>query len=133
MGVTDFNTWVAPDLTLTLRGRSYTKRTPSVEEMGMILAAAVRAEVNLELVDGPIPVEIQEVLDTIGDKHPALGDAYEQMVADNVAPYERDRMAYYAVFYWARGKDYADRLAKVLWSPRDLGEFAAGGEAVPKD
>jgi hypothetical protein len=131
MGAIDFGEWVAPELTLTLRGNTYTRGVPTVQEMGQILAAAVRAEVNLKLVKGEIPAEIQAVLDTIGDQHPALGDAYAQMVADNVAPYERDRMSYYAVFYWARGKDYADRLAKILWLPRAVGEEPAG-EAAPK-
>ena len=131
MGAIDFGEWVAPDLKLELGGRTYMVRPPTVEAAKMILAAAVRGEVNLRLVEGEIPKEVQAVLDTIGDEHPALGDAYAEMVADKVPAATIDRMAYYAVFYWARGKEYADTLAKLLWLPRETTTDTAG-EPAPK-
>jgi hypothetical protein len=53
------------------------------------------------------------------------------MVANKVPAATIDRVTYYAVFYWARGKEYADTLAKLLWMPRDLTPGIAGG-AAPK-
>lgn len=131
----DFASWAVPDLIIPLRGRTYTVRPPSVDDMGKLLACAVRGEVNLlRSVAGPIPDEVQEVLDSIGpDEHPALGEVYHQMVADGVHPVTIDRMAYYAVFYWARGKEYADTIAAVLWSPRDLdADIESESEPAPK-
>lgn len=131
MGAVDFSEWVAPDLTITLGDRTYTVRPPSVEAAKQILAAAVRGEVNLGLVKGTVPPEVQAVLDAIEpDRHPALGDAFTAMVEDGVPATTIDRVAYYAVFYWARGKEYADTLAKVLWLPRDVA--SAGSDAAPK-
>ena len=131
MGAIDFGEWVAPDLKLELGGHAYTVRPPTVEAAKMILAAAVRGEVNLGLVKGEIPEEVQAMLDSIGDEHPALGDAYAAMVTDKVPAATIDRVAYYAVFYWARGKEYADTLAKLLWLPRELSPKGPGG-ARPK-
>lgn len=132
MGAVDFSEWVAPDLELTLEGRTYTVRPPSVEAAKQILAAAVRGEVNLGLVQGEIPDEVQGILDSIKPgEHPALGEAYAVMAADGVPKTTLDRMAYYAVFYWARGKEYADTLAKLLWLPRELGTTGEA-DAAPK-
>jgi hypothetical protein len=131
MGAIDFGEWVAPDLELTLGGHTYKIRPPSVEAMKQVLAAGVLGEVKLGLVQGDVPDEVQKILDTIGNKHPALGSAYEQMVADEIDHVSIDRMAVYAVFYWARGKEYADSLAKIMWLPRDLKAGTAGG-AAPK-
>lgn len=134
MSAVDFEEWAAPGLDITLGGRTYTVPPPSVDDAKKILAAAVRGEVKLGLVKGEIPAEVQAVLDTIGDGHPALGPVYGQMVADGVAAMTIDRAAYYAVFYWARGKDYADSLASILWAPREVGENTAeaGEAASPK-
>lgn len=132
MGAVDFEEWVAPDLQITLGGRTYSVQPPSVDAAKKILAAAVRGEVKLGLVKGQIPAEVQRVLDAIGpDEHPALGAAYAQMVADGVPAVTIDRVAYYAVFLWARGKEYADALAKALWLPRDTAAERSGG-AAPK-
>jgi len=130
MGAVDFTEWAVPDLILTFRGVTYTVAPPSVADMKLILAAAARAEVNLRLVAGPLPPEVEELLATVGDRHPALGDdVFDQMVADGVPGPAIDRMAYYAAFFWARGREYADRLAVFLWTPRDPD---GGGDAVPK-
>lgn len=133
MSAVDFEQWATPDLTITLGGRTYSVRPPSVDSAKKIIAAAVRGEVNLGLVKGEIPDAVQSVLDSIGpDEHPALGDAYARMAADGVPSATIDRVAYYAVFFWARGKEYADTLAKVLWLPREAGE-QDGADADPKD
>ena len=125
MGAVDFAEWAAPGLELTFGGRTYVVQPPSVAAGRQILAAAIRGEVALGWAPGPVPPEVQEVLDSIGDNHPGLGrDVYEQMAADGVPQASIDRMAYYAVFYWARGKAYADALARLLWSVDGL----TGGE-----
>lgn len=99
--------------------------------MGKLLASAVRGEVNLGLVEGEIPDEVQEILDALQpDEHPALGATYQQMVDDGVHPVTIDRMAYYAIFYWARGKEYADALATILFTPRAVDQVES--EPVPK-
>lgn len=132
MSAVDFEQWVAPDLKITLGGRTYEVQPPSVDSAKKIIAAAVRGEVNLGLVQGEIPAEVQRVLDSIEqDEHPALGAAYPAMIADGIPALTIDRVAYYAVFFWARGKEYADTLAKLLWLPRDLSGEGAGG-ARPK-
>lgn len=119
MSAVDFGEWAAVDgLTLTLGGRTYTAPPPSVRAMRQVLAAAVRAEVNLGLVKGEIPDEVQAVLDDISaDEHPALGPVYGQLADAGTPQVVVDRMAYYAVFYWARGRAYADELARALWAP----------------
>ena len=122
--VVDFAQWVTPDLVLPLRGELYQVRPPTVEAAQQIIAAAARAEINLGIAKGPVSAEVQEILDGIGpDDHPALGEAYEWMVANGVPAPDIDRAAYYAVFYWAKGRDYADKIARALWAP------AADGEA----
>lgn len=130
MGAVDFAEWAAPGLELTFGGRTYMVRPPSVREAAQVLAAAVRGEVALGLVSGPVPDEMQAVLDQIGDSHPGLGDdVHAQLVSDGVPQQTIDRMAYYAVFYWARGRQYADTLARLMWSPP---AESAGEEAAPK-
>jgi hypothetical protein len=123
----DFSQWAIPALPLTLGGRTYEVRPPCVADMRKLLACAVRAEVNLGVVKGPIPDDIQTVLDTIKpDDHPALGKTvHDQMVADGVHPTTIDRMAYYAVLYWTRGKTVADVYAAALWTPRARDEVPA--------
>lgn len=135
MGAVDFEQWAVPSLKLTLGGRTYEVPPPSVERAKLIVAAAVRGEVKLGLVKKEIPAEVQAVLDTIDpNDHPALtGEVYDAMLADGHDIVSVDRMAYYAVFYWARGKQYADDLATILWTSRDLQEEspAEAADAVP--
>lgn len=128
---TDFTSWAVPNLELTLGERTFVVRPPSVDDMGKLLACAVRGEVGLGIVNGPIPPEVQGVLDSIKDEHPALGATYHEMVAAEVPATTVDRMAYYAVFYWARGKDYADRIATLLWGRETL-DLEGTGEPAPK-
>lgn len=124
MPLVDFSNWVDSDLTLELGERRWTVPLPDVAAAKKILAAAVRAEINLGLVKGvtEVPAEVQGILDTIepGD-HPALGPVYKQLHDAGVNPEVIDRMAYYAVFYWARGEEYAEAIATLLWAPREAG------------
>lgn len=133
MSAVDFAAWALEDLEVTLRGRTYLVRPPSVEAGKKILAAALRGEVRLGIEKSEIPAEVQAVLDSIKPtEHPALGEqVYEQMVADGISQVEIDRVSYYAVFYWARGKEYADKLATALWALPST-ETAEAGEAAPK-
>ena len=136
MSAVDFETWVVPDLEIRLPspdgtpgGCTYMVRPPTVEAAKQILAAAVAGEVRFGLVKGEIPEAVQSVLDTIGETHPGLGqDVYDQMVADGHAAAVIDRVSVYSVFFWARGKAYADALAQLLWTPAP----EVGETAVPK-
>lgn len=128
MGAVDFSEWVAPDLVLTLGGRTYRVPPPNVEQAKKIIAAAVRGEVKLRIVKGEIPAEVQTVLDTVKPlERVGLGSVADQLAADGVPVETIDRMDYYAIFYWARGKEYADSLAVILWTPR-----AEAGAPAPK-
>ena len=123
----DFGEWAAPGLELTFGGGTYLVPPPTVEDAKKLLAMAVRAEIGLGLVKGDVPDEVQAVLDTIpSGEHPALGPAYALLVAADVPQPTIDRMAYYATFYWARGKGYADALARILWGPVEAEEAEAG-------
>jgi hypothetical protein len=122
----DFAEWAAPDLVFeNLGGHTFTVCPPRVDDAARVLALAVRAEVNLGVVpEGtPIPEPVAELLESIGPTdHPALGAAFYEMKAKGLNAPTIDRAAYYAVFYWARGKRYADALATLLWAPRAPGE-----------
>jgi hypothetical protein len=139
----DFTEWAAPDLVFVNLGadsegnggHTFRVRPPSVDDSAKVLALAVRGEVNMGIVSGvEIPEPIQEVLDSIeaGD-HPALGAAFYEMRDAGISSATIDRAAYYAIFYWARGKRYADALAKLMWSERGAeGEGGASGDAPRK-
>lgn len=131
MSSRDFAAWAEPNLVLTLGERTYTVRPPSVADGGKLLALAVRGEVAVGITPGPVSDEVQEVLDSIGhDEHPALGaDVYAQLVADGVSDKTINRMAYYAIFYWTRGAEYADWIAAALFTPRDIDGVLAEAEA----
>ena len=138
MSAVDFSEWAAPDLTFNnLGGHAFTVSPPSVDDAVRVLALAVRGEIKLGIVpkDTAIPPEIQAVLDEIKpDDHPALGETFHEMKAKGLNSATIDRAAYYAIFYWARGKKYADALATLMWSPRAQGEetAAAAGDASRK-
>lgn len=134
MATVDFESWAVPQLKLTLGERTYSVRPPSVADAGKLLASALRAEVNLGISAGPLPDEVLNVLATIKPgEHPALGDVFQQLIDDGIHQATIDRMAYYAVFYWARGKGYADSIAAILWAPRELTGTAGAGEGeAPK-
>ncbi|MDT3331402.1 hypothetical protein Q9S78_12055 [Microbacterium sp. KSW-18] len=119
MAAVDFGAWAAPNLEIKLGDRTYEVRPPSVEDAKLILALAVRGEVKLGMVKAKVPTEVEALIKTIPkDAHPALGDAFERMRRDGHPAATIDRVAYYAIFFWARGKAYADSLAAILWTPR---------------
>lgn len=129
MPATDFAQWAIPDLELTLGGRTYSVRPPSVDAAAKVLAAAAYLEVRLGIV-AELPEEIKTVLDAFGpDDHPGLGAVHAQLVADEVDLETIDRMNCYSILYWVKGKDYADALAALLWAPREPVEGEAVGEA----
>lgn len=131
----DFQSWAEPDLVIPLGGQTFQVRPPSVDDAAKVLACAVRGEVNLRMIEGPIPDEVQAVLDTIGpDDHPALGETYHEMKRAGLSPVTIDRLGYYAVFYWARGEEYADTLARLLFTPRVTDDLFPDedGEPAPK-
>ena len=136
MSAVDFEAWAVGPLKLSMQGKTYVVPVPDTERAKYILAAAARGEVNLGLKAGPLPPEVEAVLASMpDDEHPGLGrEVWQQMVADAILPEVRDRMAYYAVFYWARGKLFADWVATILWSPgaEEARAAAAGGGASPK-
>jgi hypothetical protein len=140
----DFAEWAAPDLVFKnlgadsrgLGGHTFTVCPPTVDDMSKVLALAVRGEVRLGIApEGTeIPEPILEVLDSIGPTdHPALGATFYEMKDKGINAPTIDRAAYYAVFYWARGKRYADALALLLWAhaAAEAGT-PAGGASAPK-
>lgn len=132
MAAVDFTDWAVPDLVLALGGRTYRVPPPSVARARHVLACVVRAEINLGLHPGPLPDELGAVLAELDEMplgHVSLGpDLYEQMVADGHPPLTIDRIAYYALFHWARGKQRADAIATALWAPRQ--EESGDGERL---
>lgn len=132
----DFESWAIPDLVIPLKGsdgqlRDFVVHPPSVDDTGKLLASAIRGEINLGIVEGEMPPEVQAVLDSIKDEHPSLGAAYQEMVDAGVNPITIDRMAYYCVFYWTRSKEYADKLAVLLWA-REQEDVAEVADLAPK-
>lgn len=115
----DFAAWAQKDLVIPFGGHTYRVSPPDVDRAAILLACAVRGEVNIGIVSGPIPDDVQKVLNSITEAHPALTEeVYQQMVANKVPKVSIDRFAYYATFYWARGEAYADELARLMFAPR---------------
>lgn len=128
-GAVDFGAWARPDLVLTLGGRTYVVRPPSVADMRQVLALAVRAEVGRDAV----PAEVAAVLDDLPtDGHPALGAAYGDLVAAGVDPETLARVGVYATLFWARGREYADAAAEAVWGPERDKAAADAADADPK-
>lgn len=134
MGFSDFDEWAEEPWHLELGGVTYVVTPPSVKAYGQLLAAAVAGEVNVGLVAGPLPEEVQRVLETVGDDHPALGnDVYQQMVDNGVSHATINKASVYGVYYWTRGQAYADRMAVFLWrKPEDGTGEEQPERATPK-
>lgn len=137
----DFKAWAQQDLVMPLPTplgvRDFRVRPPSVADAAKLLACAVRGEIELRLVPvKEIPENVQAVLDTIEPgEHPALGATYDEMVEAGLSQVTIDRFAYYAIFFWARGEEYADTLARILFAPRVTDELFPdedGGAPRPK-
>lgn len=117
----DFTAWVEPNLDVTLGGVQYSCPPPSVAAAKIIVAFAVLSEHRLGLVTGDPDPELVELADSRADSRLAvitLGSTiYDRMVADGVTQTTIDRVGYYAMHFWARGKTQADWLAQAMWSP----------------
>lgn len=119
MASVDFTDWVAPNLVLTLGGKTYTVAPPNVAESRLILALAVRSEIQLGLTKVAMPPELAAALEHASGQplgEITLGDQYQTLIDDGHAAPTIDRMAFYAMLYWARGKGRADDLAQAMWS-----------------
>lgn len=102
--------------------------------MRPILALVASAEVRLGLAAAELAPDLEEiskVLDGTPLAELTLGaEVYARMEADGVSPITRDRVGYYAMFYWARGKERADKIAAAMWTPdREISEDDVPGEA----
>jgi hypothetical protein len=133
MGAVDFTDWAIPDLVITLGGREYRLAPPSVARARPMLALVVGAEIKIGLAKGPLPDELATLHDEVAGQplaEVALGtELCDQMEGDGLPRATIDRVAYYALFHWIRGKDRADAIAQVLWAPRDGGEPVEDAQA----
>jgi hypothetical protein len=134
MAAKDFTTWARPDLVLTLPGREYRSRPPTLGEIDLLLAIAVRLELEIGLVQGEMPSDLAALIEQNADTPVAvisLGqETYDAMVAEKVDHEVIRRMGLYAVLYWARGEAKADVIAEFLWGHETQQDEA---EAAPKD
>jgi len=131
----DFNAWATPNLNVTLAGHNYSAAPPSVEQMKVILAFAARAENDLQAEPGVLDPALDAICEA--QKVPlavvTLGqDIYDQMIADGIDQATTDRVGYYGIHYWARGKERADFLAEAMWTPKNEEAIAAAPKA-PQD
>lgn len=135
MVAVDFDEWAADDLELTYRGRTFTVAPPTVGDWKILAAAAVRFEIEFGLVKAEMPAEMQATLTSLGpDAHPALGATHAVMVEAGVPKIYIDKFSYYAIWFWARGRTYADLMAQAMWTPRAIDHPTAGGGGdAPKD
>lgn len=129
--VTDFTDWAVGDLVLTLDGREYRSRPPSVEQGKLLIAMAIQLEIQLGLVKGDLPEDLDELIQAAGTTpfaEVSLGvDVRDALLADGVNPETIRRMGTYGIFYWVRGKERADLLAEAMW--RKEAEEAAAADA----
>lgn len=131
----DFTAWARPDLVLTIDGREYRSRPPTVGEAPLFLAIAVRIELYVGLVDGEMPANLAELIEQQANDQTVAQvtlrpETVDELVADHVPLETINRMGLYAALYWARGEAAADLVAELAW-----GQDVAPGEAdeAPKD
>lgn len=122
MGSVDFTEWAEPPLVLTLGGATYTMAPPSVEQAKTFIACAVHAEQRLGLIKGTIPDELKDLLAKVANTSVGVLGLGESVVKDlrdaGASAVTIDRMGYYAIFYWVRGKARADEIALAFWRPQ---------------
>lgn len=132
MGVVDFAQWAVPPLEVRLGGVTYMVPPPSVARARHLLALAAQSEIFLGLVKAEMPQDLQDVVDSLKDEPLAdvtlTPEIHKKMVENGLPAMTIDRVAYYALHYWARGKPRADALAALFWSPVTP-EEAPPGEA----
>lgn len=130
----DFTAWARPGLVLKIDGREYTSRPPVFGEIDLLLAIAVRVELQVGLAQGEMPDDLAELLDKHGDRTVAevsLGaDTLADMRADRVPEETITRMGLYAALYWARGEAQADVVAELAWGQ---GQDEQVVDEAPKD
>ena len=127
----DFAAWVEPNLDVTLGGRDYSIPPPNVAKAKIIVALAVVSEHQVGLVKGDPDPEVVAIVEAQTDSLAVITlgqELYDRMGADGVSQVTIDRVGYYALHYWARGKPQADWMATVMWSP----EASEPGEPSPK-
>ena len=120
MSAVDFGAWATPALPIMLGGRTYSVRPPSVADGPRVIALAIWQEKQVGLVKGEIPAEVQAILDEVlaADDHPSVGrEVHDVMVADGVDAVTIARAELYATLYWARGREYADEVGRLMWEP----------------
>lgn len=127
----DFTAWVTPNLDLSLVGRAYSVPPRSVDEMKVVLAFAAVAEHHVGIAKGDPDAELIQIVEAQTEPLAALTlgrPIYDQMIADGIDLETIQRVGYYAMNYWARGKARADWLAEIMWAP----ESAEVAEGAPK-
>lgn len=123
MATVDFADWVADDLRIPLGGKTYEVQPPSVAQAKVILACAVQSEVRLGLTKRELDDDTKDILAKL-EQTPlgevSLGkDVYDEMVTDGVPAVTINRVALYAVWFWAYGKKLADAFAALMWTKHD--------------
>lgn len=125
----DLTAWLTPDLSLSLGGRTYIVRPPSVEAGLNLTALNVAGVAGYLAVQGACPTcgrtGALEVTDEINERYEALKDTplgilslgkdvYEQMIADDLPEKHIDTAALYAMYYWTMGEAAADNLLTAM-------------------
>lgn len=129
MGSVDFTEWAEPNLDLTLGGKHYLVPPPSVDQAKQILACAVAFETATGLSKAALPDDVRATVARLADTPIAdltLGAGVTaQLAADGASQLTINRMGYYGMFFWARGKARADAIALELWTEREEVEDSA--------
>ena len=132
MPTVDFTAWVTPNLDVTLGGHAYSSPPRSVAEMKVILAFAALSEHALGIAKGEPDRELVELVESQTEPLAALTlgrPIYDQMISDGIDLDTVQRVGYYAMHYWARGKARADWLAGLMWAPEPVEVVARAPKA----
>jgi hypothetical protein len=116
----DFAAWVTPNLEITLGGHAYSCPPRSVEQMKIVLAFAALSEHNIGVSPNAPDASLIEIVEAQTEDLAALTlghEIYDRMIADGVDMVSIQRVGYYAMTYWSRGKERADLIAGLMWAP----------------
>jgi len=112
--VKDLSAFLTPNLDIKHGSKVYTVKPPT-KDLGLKLAAV--SSLSMAAVagraEGDIPESHRQIIDTIKDRdlgELTLGDAYQEMVADDVPGPHIDFYARYALYYWVYGESVADEI-----------------------
>ena len=118
MALKDLSEYLTPDLELPHGGKVYVVKPPT-KDVGLKLAAlsvvGISAFAGKDGLD-KVPAEQRGVVDALKDTdlgELSLGDAYRQMVEDEVPGPHIDMYAVYAMYYWTMGEQVADEWIKM--------------------